>query len=162
MAVVKVGQDEIDLDETLLEFNEATISEYLQKEAALYNYYYECLNNATYYLSTFEDRYEAAYNSNFVLAKEEGKSDKMAEAKAASDPEVLEAQKKVRLCKKNKDMIYSFLRSFDKAHENALNFCYNLRKELDKIYGSIKTPDHMQNQQKISQEEELKNIFKKN
>lgn len=162
MIIVKIGVDEVELDDALLEFNEATISEYLQKEAALYNYYYECYNNASYYLSTFEDRYDIAYNANFVLAKEEGKSDKMAEAKAASHPDVIEAQKKVRLCKKNKDMIYSFLRSFDKAHENALNFCYNLRKELDKIHGTIRTPEYLQNQQKISQEEELKQIFKKN
>ena len=134
--VLKLAGKEITLRSALLNFDEHTINDFLRKEAGNYASYSAYHADAQYVHSKYEDRYDALYAEKFKLYREESSSDKMAEMKTKSDTDIQEAIEMVRLAKHNANIIYGFIRSMDRAHDNAREFCYNLRKELDKIYGS--------------------------
>jgi len=137
MSNIKIGDEKITLDEKILEVNHETINEFLSKYAAWYRYYQSKHSDATLIARSYSDQYTSLLNSKFKKFKEEqGCSDKMAEACAKSDEEVLSVQKKARAAEYIKDELYGFLRSMDYAHENAKELCYNMRKEMDKIGGS--------------------------
>lgn len=127
---VKVGADDVDLDPAVMAFTEHTINDYLIKDAANYSHYHAKMVDAQYLASKYEDAHEALYSSKFREFKEQGATDKLAEAMAKSDKEVVEAKEKARITKRAKDHLWGFLKSLDKAHENVLNLGYNVRKEL--------------------------------
>ncbi len=160
MATVIVGKEEVNLDETALDFTPENINDFLTKYAALHRYYQNKHNQAVYIAKTLNDQYIVLFNSKF----KEGKiahsfSDKMAEANAKSDEEVVKLLDKVRKAEYVKDEIYGFLRSMDYAHDNAKELCYNMRKELDKIY-----PRHVmatgRDDDQHRMEEKLKGLYK--
>ena len=134
MSIVKLGAKEIHLNEELLKFDEHNINQFLQNFASNYNSYYEAHSDAQFVHSKYEDRYDAVYADKFRLHREESSSDKMAEMKTKCDPDVQEALENVRIAKHNVNILWGFLRSMDRCHEFAREFCYNMRKELDGIY----------------------------
>jgi hypothetical protein len=134
MVVVKLGSKDINLDQELLKFDEHTINKFLQTFAANYNIYYQYHSDAQFVHSRFEDKYDAVYSDKFRLYREESSSDKMADMKAKSDKEVQEAIENVRIAKHNVNLIWGYLRAMDHCYNSALNFCYNLRKEMDTIF----------------------------
>lgn len=136
MSTIKLGDREINLDPELLKFDEHTINQFLQNFSGNYNTHYEHHSDAQYVHSKYEDRYDAVYADKFRQYREESSSDKMADMKAKCDNDVQEALENVRIAKRNVNMIWGFLRSMDRAHEDAMQFCYNLRKEMDKIFPS--------------------------
>jgi len=131
---INVGNEEVDLDAGVMNFTEATLNDYLQKDASTYSYYHQKWVDAQYLATKFEDKYEAAYSAKFREFKEQGATDKLAEAMAKSDAEVVELKDKARITKRTKDHLWGFLKSLDKAHENALNLGYNVRKEVGILY----------------------------
>lgn len=135
MSNIKVGKDDVDLNSDLLKFSPETINEFLSTYASLYRYYSNKHNDAAYIVKKYSDSYAAAINRKFKESKEaNGYSDKMAEACSKSDPENMAILERVRTAEYAKDELYSFLRSMDAAHSDAKEMCYNLRKEMDKIY----------------------------
>ncbi len=135
--MIKVGKDEIELDESILDVKNETINEFLSKYASWYRYYQTKHNDANFIAKSYSDKYSSLVHSKFKYYKETlNCSDKLAEACAKSDEEVLAYQEKVRMAEYVKDELWGFLRSMDYAHENALQICYNIRKEMDKIGGS--------------------------
>lgn len=138
MAVVKLGSKEINLDENLLKFDEHTINQFLQNFAAHYNLYQEAHADSTYLQNRLEDRYDSLYAEKFRQYREEVSSDKMAEMRTKADKEIQESLESVRIAKRNAGMIWGYLRSMDRAHANCLQMCYNMRKELDKLYDNVK------------------------
>ena len=160
MSKVVVGKEEVHLDETALDFTPENINEFLTKYAALHRYYQNKHNEAVYIARTLNDQYTVLFNSKFKENKIANNfSDKMAEASAKSDEEVVRLLDKVRKAEYVKDEIYGFLRSMDYAHDNAKELCYNMRKELDKIY-----PRHVMandsGQERYKMEEKLKDLYK--
>lgn len=137
MAKINLGSSEVDLDPEIFKFNETNINSFLEKFAALYNYYADKHADAQFLHRKYQDLYEAKYGEKFKFFKDMGASDKMVEARCKSDPEVLEASEKVHAAKHKVDLIYGFLRSMDHAHEDAKQLCYNLRKEMDKLFSSV-------------------------
>ncbi len=106
MAKIMVGKEEVNLDETVLDFTPENINEFLTKYAALHRYYQNKHNEAVYIARTLNDQYTVLFNSKF----KEGKiahsfSDKMAEASAKSDEEVVRLLDKVRKAEYVKDEI---------------------------------------------------------
>ncbi len=137
MSKIKVGNEEVELDGQILDVSLETINEFLTKFASWYRYYQEQYNRASVVSKTLTDRYNSLLQSKFKTYKQEQQcSDRMAEACPKSDDEVLVAQEKMRGAEFIKDEVWGFLRSMDYAHENALQMCYNMRKEMDKIGGS--------------------------
>lgn len=133
MRIIKLGEEEIALDPEHLEFTEATLNDYLQKSSRWYSYYSEKHSLSQLYASMYEDLHEQTYSKKFKLYKAEGGSDKLAEASSKADPEVAAALKSAREAKERQGVIGGFLRSLDKAIQNALNLGYNIRKEMDKL-----------------------------
>lgn len=136
MSSIKLGNKEITLDESLLKFDDHNINKFLQDFASNYNLYSEVHSDAQFIHSKYEDRYDAVYADKFRQHREDSSSDKMAEMKTKSDPDVQEALENVRIAKRNVNLIWGFLRSMDRSHEDAMQFCYNMRKEMDKIFPS--------------------------
>lgn len=134
---VKVGDEAVFLNPEVLTFDEARLNQYLQEEAGWYNYYGQKLADAESYLQWFETQYDVRYSTKFRFFKDEGGSDKMAEAKAKADPEVETAKKAVIAGKRSVKKLQQYLRAFDKSHDNAQSFGHMLRREMDKLQNRI-------------------------
>lgn len=136
MKTIKVGSEEVTLDEEALNFNPENINDFLAKFPALHRYYQGKHNDASYIAKSLNDKYIELYNTKFREYKGSGKglSDKTAEACAKSDDEVVKSLEKVRCADYVKDEIAGFLRSMDYSHSNCKELCYNLRKELSSIF----------------------------
>jgi hypothetical protein len=143
---VNVGHEEVELDPKVMDFTEATLNEYLMKDAGVYSYYHAKMVDAQYLAQKYEDTFESLYSSKFREFKEQGATDKLAEAMAKSDAEVVAAKEKVRISKRTKDHLWGFLKSLDKAHENALNLGYNVRKEMQVLkHNQVRQLDEIMN-----------------
>ena len=104
------------------------------KYASWYRYYQNKHNDAAYIVKCYKDKFDGLVHSKFKQFKIEKEcSDKLAESFAKSDEEVLSLQEKLRAAEFVKDELWSYLRSMDYAHADALQMCYNIRKEMDKI-----------------------------
>jgi hypothetical protein len=149
-----VGSEEVNLDEKILEVNHETINDFLSKYAAWYRFYQSKHNDAALIARSYADQHASLLQSKFKHYKEtQACSDKMAEACAKSDEEVVDLQKKVRSAEYIKDNLYGFLRSMDYAHDNATQLCYNMRREMDKIGGSrVKEVDYQKLEEIYSKE----------
>jgi hypothetical protein len=112
-----------------MEFNEANLMNYLQKEGPQCDYLLSKL-------AEMEAEYERLYSLKFVEFKDEGGTEKYVEARCKSDP-VLSSY--VYATKKLK----GHLKAWDINHDNAQAFGHNLRKELEKLGGDIRfTREH--------------------
>lgn len=134
MKTIKIGNEEVSLDTSLLKFTESTINKFLELYAEKYDYFLTKHAKAQYIHARSEDRYDALYAERFKTFKEEGGSDKLCESKTICDADVQSALATMRLAKHNVNILWGFLRAMDRAHEDAMQTCYNLRKELDKLY----------------------------
>lgn len=130
---LNIDGQEVVLDEANMAFSDATLTEYLKKEAPFYNYFGFALAKAESVLAIRDADYEHLYSLKFAEYKGEGGSDKMAEARTLGDNEVLEAKYKCVHAKEDVRKIQQHLRAWDKSHENALNLGYMLRKEMEKF-----------------------------
>ena len=132
---LKVDEEEVFLDPTNLEVDEVNLNDFLKEFSGTYNYYNTMWAKAQLIQRTFEDRYENTLNDRYVFFKmNDGGSDKLAEAKAKIHDSVVQAKKTMQTAKYVTQQLNGYLRSLDKAHEDALNLGYNLRKEMDKLY----------------------------
>lgn len=131
---VQLGQELIVLDPVNMEFNDSTIGQYLCNEYKFYNYFGQKLADAEAIWQMSECAYTVKYAEKFAFYKESEKcSDKLAEAKTDSDPDVVDAQKLVVAAKHKVRQLQQHLRAWDKNHDNAQNFGHTLRKEMDKL-----------------------------
>ena len=150
MAIVKVGKEEVNLDESILVFSQENINDFLTKYASYHRYYQNKHNDASYIVKKLTDQHVAMYNSKFRDYKSsKNLSDKMAEAYAKSDEEVLALLEKVRIAEFVKDELFGFLKSMDYAHSTAKELCYNIRKEMTSIYGKNVMTDNAEMENKL-------------
>ena len=134
---MKIGTEEVELNNELLEFSETSLNEFLKKIGGHHSYYSEKYAMAQYVHGLYEDKHEELVATYYKEAKEQGGTEKLAEATARLKPEVIDAMKKVRTAKYNMQLLWGFLRSIDKANTNALNLSYNMRKEMDKLGNTV-------------------------
>lgn len=134
MQKVKLGAEEIVLDDDNLVVSEEGLNEFLCKFSSIYNYYSGKWAEAQYYHHMLEDQSETLYARKFEFYKNEGSTDKLAEARAKSNDEVVAAKAAARKAKLMMQKLNGYLRSLDKSHEDALNLGYNIRKEIDKVF----------------------------
>ena len=139
MRKIDINGEEVSLDPSNLQFSHENLNDYLCKVPALYAYYSDKWAEAQHVNYCQEDISESVYAHKFEFYKNDGVSDKLAEAKTKSDKEVMDAKSAARQSKLDMQAIYGYLRALDKAHENALNLGYNIRKEMDKIHPGIKS-----------------------
>ncbi len=129
--VVEFGDCKVELQPELLAFAEENLSDYLMTEAGYYD-------NLGKYLALAEAHYQNAENyverltaASFILAKNDGGTEKTCEAKAKSDPAVIEAKAEVVKARYAVMRLRNHLRAWDKNHENAQSIGHTLRKQLD-------------------------------
>lgn len=137
LRTIDLGDETIELDPKLLQFNDATLSKFMEGVSLWYDYYSSKSAKAESLLAIAELEEETKYMEKFAAAKSEGMSDKGAESVARVDVEVVASQKKVIEAKSNHRQLKEYLRAFDKAHEMAQNRGYMLRKEMDKLASDI-------------------------
>jgi hypothetical protein len=136
--VLKLGKEEVTLDPSDLEFNEATLTEYMEKEGSFYNYYSQKTADAQAQVQLAKLNYDVKYAEKFKHYKPQGMSDKLAEAHAKSDNEVVMASKQIVAATRTCEKLKYYLKSWDKNHDNAQSVGYMLRKEMDKLNFEIK------------------------
>jgi hypothetical protein len=134
---VKVGQEEIVIDPSALAFNEATLNEYMQTEGSIYNYFGQRAADAQAQVALAKLNYDVVYAEKFQKYKQ-GISDKLAEAHAKADPDVVKAAKQIVAVNRVNDKLKNHLRAWDKNHDNAQSLGYMIRKEMDKLNFEIK------------------------
>lgn len=136
---IKIGDRDVVLDPQRLKFNETTLSEYIESEAGWVDHFGSCLADAEYIHQRLELEYDTLYAERFKERKENGDTDKLAEANTKADPDVETAKKNAMLAKHKVRLLQQHLRSWDRAHENAQSRGHFLRKEMDKLNKDIYT-----------------------
>lgn len=136
--IITLNGQEIVLDSKKLEFDESNLSQYLEHEAASYDYYGKILADLEYVVRRREIDYETKFAELFVLYKEQGGSDKLVEAKIEAHPDIVELKKSVAVDKRKQRLVQNFIRAYDKSHDNAQSRGHMLRKEMDKLGSDIR------------------------
>jgi len=134
---IKIGGQEITLDNSRLAFNEASLNNFMENLALWYDYFSQKLAEAEAILSYKEYEHEILFSAAYERSKEEGGTDKFAEANARKDPNVCEAKKEIIAAKHKVTLLKQHLKSWDKAHDNAMSRGHMIRKEMDKLHTDI-------------------------
>lgn len=127
---------EVIIDSENLRFNEATLSDYIQTESGYFDNFGASLALAERNLQNKEMLYERLYNERFVEAKEGG-SDKLAEAKSKSDPDVMACKAEIVDARYIVSRLKQHLKAWDINHDNAQSAGHMQRKMMDKLQAEI-------------------------
>lgn len=134
---ISLSGEEILLDNSRLLFNEVTLNKFMENLGQWYDYFSQKLAEAEALLAYKEYEYEVAFSKKYEEAKEQGSTDKLAEAAAKKNEEVCLAKKEIISAKYKVTILKQHLRSWDKAHENAQSRGHMIRKEMDKLNTDI-------------------------
>ena len=125
------------IDAENLRFDDATLSIYIQKEGSYYDNYGYYLSLAERNLQNKESQYEKMYCDRFIESKESGSSDKLAEAKAKANPDIISLKEDIFNARYAVNSLKNHLKSWDKNHDNAQSLGHMLRKQMDRLNGDI-------------------------
>lgn len=134
---IKIGNQEIVLDNARLTFNEVSLNAFMENLALWYDYFSQKLAEAEAILAYKDYEHDVLFSSAYERSKEEGCTDKLAEAAAKKEPNVCEAKKEIIGARHKVTLIKQHLKAWDKAHENAMSRGHMLRKEMDKLNTDI-------------------------
>jgi hypothetical protein len=134
---IKIGGQEVVLDNSRLAFNEVSLNAFMENLALWYDYFSQKLAEAEAILAYKEYEYDVLFSSAYERSKEDGCTDKLAEANAKKEPNVCEAKKEIIGAKHKVTLLKQHLKAWDKAHENAMSRGHMLRKEMDKLNTDI-------------------------
>lgn len=134
---IKLGGQEIVLDNSRLAFNEISLNTFMENLALWYDYFSQKLAEAEAILAFKEYEYDVLFSASYEKSKEEGCTDKLAEANAKKDAGVCEAKREIIGAKHKVTLLKQHLKSWDKAHENAMSRGHMIRKEMDKLHTDI-------------------------
>lgn len=134
---IKLGGQEIVLDNSRLAFNEISLNNFMENLALWYDYFSQKLAEAEAILAFKEYEHDVLFSASYEKSKEEGCTDKLAEANAKKDASVCEAKKEIIGAKHKVTLLKQHLKAWDKAHENAMSRGHMIRKEMDKLHTDI-------------------------
>jgi len=127
----RVGGVDFELDNSKMDFNEQTLLEYFHTEGMIYSYLGNMLNTLEKAFKLASNKYDSKYYSMFKYFKNEGASDKLAEASSKCDPEVETLKDKLVELEAGVNLLKMHLKAWDKNHENAQSAGHQIRKEMD-------------------------------
>jgi len=130
---IKIGGEEVTLDSSILLFDESNINSFMEKLSLWYDYFSSKLAEAEYIQAMKEHEYEVLYSDAYEKFKDQGCTDKLAEANAKKYEPVVSAKKDVIVSKYKVTLLKQHIKAWDKAHENAQSRGHMLRKEMDKL-----------------------------
>lgn len=128
---------EVEIDPENLRFDEQSLSDYIQKEGGHYDNFGAYLALAERNLQNKQTAHEKLFCERFEEAKELGASDKLAEAKAKKDVDVVDAKNDVIEAQYAVNRLKNHLKAWDKNHDNAQSLGHMLRKQMDKLGNDI-------------------------
>lgn len=128
---------EVVVDPEKLFFDEDSLNAYIQTEGGHYDNFGSYLALAEKNLQNKEVHYEKVYSERFVEAKDDGSSDKMAEAKAKCDPVAVLVKEQIIDARYIVNRLKNHLKAWDKNHDNAQSCGHMLRKQLDKMNSDV-------------------------
>jgi len=134
---IKVGGQDITLDNSRLAFNEISLNNFMENLALWYDYFSQKLAEAEAILAFKEYEHDVLFAASYEKSKEEGCTDKLAEANAKKDSNVCEAKREIIGAKHKVTLLKQHLKAWDKAHENAMSRGHMVRKEMDKLHTDI-------------------------
>lgn len=134
---LKFDSYEVEINPENLRFDEQSLSTYIQKESGWYDNFGAYLALAERHLQNKEVSHEKLYCERFVEAKENGASDKLAEAKAKADNDVNDLKSEIIEAKYVVNRLKNHLKAWDKNHDNAQSLGHTLRRQMDKLKGDI-------------------------
>lgn len=134
---LSIAGNEVIVDSENLKFSEATLNQYIQTESGFYDYFGGCLALAEKDHQNKELMHEKVYADRFTEAKDNGGSDKYAEATAKKDPTVVALKEACVESKYVVKRLQQHLRAWDKNHDNAQSLGHMLRKTMDKLNAEI-------------------------
>jgi hypothetical protein len=137
---LKFDKFEVVVDAENLRFNEDTLSTYIQNEGGHYDNFGGYLALAERNLQNKESMHDKLFCERFEEAKENGASDKLSEAKAKKDPDVVEMRNDVIEARYIVNRLKNHLKAWDKNHDNAQSMGHMLRKQMDKLNSDITGP----------------------
>lgn len=136
-SVIKIGGQEVVLDNSRLAFNEVSLNAFMENLALWYDYFSQKMAEAEALLAYKEHEYEILFSAAYEKNKEAGATDKLAEANAKKEADVCDAKKEIIAAKHKVTLLKQHLKSWDKAHENAMSRGHMVRKEMDKLHTDI-------------------------
>jgi hypothetical protein len=142
---VKVNGKDVVLDPKNMQFNELTLSDYMDREYGWIDYLGKQLEFANKEVQLAEIASEAEQAKRFIESKDAGNTDNYAKAFSLSHSDVVVAKQKVVERKEVVGLIKAHLKAWDKNHDNAQNRGHTLRKELDKLNKDIFSMDEAAN-----------------
>lgn len=135
--IIDLEDEQIVLDPKRFQFNDASLSKFMEDVSIWYDYYSSKGAKAEKLLMDAEKVYGKEYLDRFTEAKQDGTSDKGADAMSRTDPNVELAQEKINKYKSAVKQLKEYQKSFDKAHSMAQNRGYMIRKEMEKLNSDI-------------------------
>ena len=135
--VIDLVDEQVTLDPVRLQFNDSTLSKYMEEISLWYDYYSSKATKAEELYANAELTRQSRHDFYFLQAKSEGLTEKSSEAHARIQPEIVELQKKENYFKSATKQLKEYLRSLDKAHSMAQNRGYMIRKEMEKLNSDI-------------------------
>lgn len=132
---------EITVNPENLRFDENTLGAYIQTEGGHYDNIGGYLALSERHLQNKEVQYEKLFCERFEEAKEHGASDKLAEAKAKKDPDVVDKKLEVVEARYIVNRLKNHVKAWDKNHDNAQSLGHMLRKQMDKLNADIRAHD---------------------
>lgn len=136
--IVKLGEEEIVLDSSRLEFNGATINEFMERLGVWYDYFVQKTAEAEAMLAGADLNYDLVYGKSYEYFKEEqGCTDRLSDAKAKSNIDVINAKKSCIAAKLKHTQLKLHVKAWDKAHDQAQSRGHMIRKEMDKLNSEV-------------------------
>lgn len=135
---IKIGEKEVILDVNLMAFNEHNLSEYIEKEAAWFDYFGAMLADAEFYMHRMQVEYDKIYSQKYAEAKDNGATEKRAEAAAQVNDDVIKAKMDLIESKHNVKLLQQHLMAWKMSHDNAQSRGHTLRKEMDILNRDIR------------------------
>ena len=128
---------EVIINSEFLRFDENTLGRYIQDESGYFDNFGASLALAERNLQNKEMYHERIYSERFVEAKENGSTEKLAEAKSKADSDVVSAKQDVIEARYAVNRLKQHLKAWDKSHDNAQSMGHMLRKTMDKLNAEI-------------------------
>lgn len=137
--IVNIDGEAVVLNPELMKFNQSTLSNYYMKEGPLYAFFGQKLADAEKDLQALDTEYDILHASKYSYWKGEGVTDKQADANAKCDEDVADIKRQMVGKKHTVKLLQTFLRAWDRNHENAQSLGHMVRKEMEKL--AMGTPD---------------------
>lgn len=132
--IVIVRGKEVILDPDNLQFNELTLSNYLDREYGWIDYFGKQLEFANKDVLDATINYDAEFSKVYIAVKDQGNPENYSKMKAMADTNVIQLRKELAEKKEIASLIKAHLNAWKQNHDNARGRGFQINAEL-KVLG---------------------------